>query len=129
MKTNLRMLVLIIFLTLWGCATTPAGPSKPGMPWISKVQCPSAVTVGETARVFFQYQGDELPAYAEVSIFKISSTETYSGGMASVNYRFENQYEVLIKLSNNPATWGLTFYLVDRKGRFSNELSCQVTVR
>lgn len=129
MKTALRWGSLLFLILITSCASAPTGPTKPGMPWISEVRCPSTIPVGEMGRFFFRYQGDEYPDYAEVTLFKISEVGSSIYLSAPVAYRYEDQYEIPLKLSKNPASWGITFYIVDRKGRHSNELSCQITVR
>jgi hypothetical protein len=81
-------------------------------------------------KVVFSYQGDQIPAYAEISLYRMSGMGTaQSRAVGPINYLYENRYEIPIMLSANPGTWAINFFVVDAKGRFSNEIGCQVGVR
>ena len=129
MKSLKILLCLPVIFLAFSCASAPTGPSKPGQPWLSEVNCPRDVTAGEKGKIVFRYQGDERPVYAEITVTKISGTGQDFDVTAPVNYRFENEYEIPVELSRNPTTWYFNFYVVDRKGRFSNEANCSMTVR
>lgn len=72
--------ILFFVLGLFtGCATTPQGPPKPGIPKISNLTVPKAVILGQRFPISFQFEDSE----ADITTVTITYEWSSAGGATS----------------------------------------------
>lgn len=89
MKKMMILCCLILFLAsmaLFGCATTPPGPPKPGVPRISNFNVPETVNLGQRFPISFQFEDSEADIKTVMLTYEWSSG---GGPMGSESHSYD----------------------------------------
>jgi len=134
-----KMIILgfsVLFLTQTlslGCATTPLGPPKPGVPRISNLTVPKTVNIGRKLPVSFQFEDSEADIKAVILTYEWS----FGGPMGSESHSYDAGIygktngicEVHGFAGKLPSVFDLTVYVKDAKGNKSNILRTSIATK
>jgi len=136
MKKTIILGFLILFLTqtlLLGCAITPPGPPKPGVPGISNLTVPKTVNIGRKFPVSFQFEDSE----ADIKTVTLTYEWSFGGPISSESHSYDPRiygktngicefYGFAGKLPN---VFDLSVYVEDAKGNKSNILRTTIATK
>lgn len=119
---------------LIGCATTPSGPPKPGVPRISNLTAPKIVILGQRYPVSFQFEDSE----ADIKTVVFTYEWSWGGGPTGSE---SHSYDARIYGKTNgtcemngfagrlPPVFTLWVYVEDAKGNKSNILRTSISTK
>lgn len=125
---------LVLVVTLIGCATTPSGPPKPGVPRISNLTVPKTVILGQKFPISFQFEDSE----ADIKTVTLTYEWSWGGGPTGSE---SHSYDARVYGKTNgtcettgfagrlPPVFSLWVYVEDAKGNKSNILRTSTTTK
>lgn len=137
MRKSLILGGLVTFLmsiAFIGCATTPSGPPKPGIPRISSLTVPKTVILGQKFPISFQFEDSE----ADIRTVTLTYEWSWGGGPPGSE---SHSYDVRIYgktigtcevngfAGRLPPVFTLWVYVEDAKGNKSNILRASIATK
>jgi len=128
------LVTCLILIALIGCATTPSGPPKPGIPRISNLTVPKTVILGQKFPISFQFEDSE----ADIETFTLTYEWSWGGGPtgseshsydARIYGKTNGTCETIGFAGRLPPVFSLWVYVEDAKGNKSNILRASTTTK
>lgn len=127
------IVIFLISISLLGCATTPSGPPKPGVPRISNLTVPKTVILGQKFPISFQFEDSEADIKTVTQTYEWSwggptGSESHSYD-ARVYGKTNGTCETIGFAGRLPPVFSLWVYVEDAKGNKSNILRASIATK